>query len=131
MTTANEELVRRAFDACKRGDKDELRRVFGYDDFVQIQGAFCLSGDDYPEGKTDIHYDPEEQRDGTVKTSVRWRSGDEEYYATVVDTVSNGKITASTVEWTDYPYRGDTDNEPPWYAEKYGWWGWPFGRRRR
>lgn len=131
MSSANEELVKRAFDACKRGDKDELRRVFDYDNSVQIQGAFCLA-DGYPAGKTDINYDPEDQGGGKVKTRVRWRPPDgKEYHATVVDTVSNGKITASTVEWTDYPYVGDTENEAPWYAQKYGWWGWPFGRGRR
>ena len=130
MTTENERVVRRAFDACENGDRDELRRVFGYDMSVQIEGA-CPPEKDYPAGETDINYGPEDKGNGRVETKVRWRTGRKEYNGTVVDTVSNGKITASTVEWDGYPYGGETENDAAFYEDKYGWWGWPFGRRRK
>ena len=134
MSDGKIDLVKRAFKACDDGDQDELRKVFAYDNSVQIRGAFCLDDDNaYPKGKTDIGYGGHEvQADGSVKSEFRWRpAAGGEYNATVTNTVSGGKITSSAVKWTDRPYNGDTDGAPPWYADKYGWWGWPFGRRRR
>lgn len=132
MTTPKERLVKDAFDACKNGDTGALRRIFGYEQTVEIKGVFCSSEDLYPGSgqAADFDYrDVEEQGDGRVRSRLELELDGEKYEADILNTVSGGRIVSSYLTWHDKPHEDGTDGDAAWYSDKYGWWGWPFGRR--
>ncbi|QIN78670.1 hypothetical protein GBA65_09230 [Rubrobacter marinus] len=138
MSNENVELVRRAFDACRRGDAATLREVFAYDNEVQIIGATDCPAPYPPLHDPGFDYKSVSPKgDNKVESEIEYRRDPKRYRGTLTDTIGTvggeRKIVSSTVVWgtETQPYPGPTYDDYAEYEATYGWWGWPIGRRRR
>ena len=137
MSNAKRDVVKRALDACEKGDA-ELKRCFDYENEIRTEGI--AKPHPYPlalDPRIDLNYREPVVDGNKVTTDIRLRvkkddGSEEELHATLTDHVPGDRISSSSVKWKDFDSSGLTaDDRLEMYYGLYGWIGWPFGRRRK